>query len=426
MTGVIADDTTGALDIGVMFHRAGCRVQMLLHPARVNAEPGVTIIDTDSRLDPADVAYAKVYAATRTLLASGARRFHKKTCSVFRGNIGAEFDALLDAVGAPQAIVSAAYPLLGRTTRAGRQRVDGRLLEDSVFARDPVHPRRTSDLVALIGEQSQRRSTVIPLGAVRSGPAALRSALAAAAAAGATYLVVDGETQADLATLAEASTAFHVFAGSAGFALEWPRAWPGERSFAGEAFPATAPAGRGVLVVCGSLMPQSRAQVAHLLAEGVANGVFPGAAAFDAVERTTLAETLANTACHHLARGEPFLLATDSGETAPAAARGTPSTHLAESAALGKAVSAALAAIVARIVAHTPPAGLIVAGGDTSGAVARALGVRGCTIIEELCPGVPLCAAFDQPFRVVLKSGSFGPPDFLARALRRLSPPVAA
>jgi uncharacterized protein YgbK (DUF1537 family) len=59
----------------------------------------------------------------------------------------------------------------------------------------------------------------------------------------------------------------------------------------------------------------------------------------------------------------------------------------------------------------------VAAGGETSGAVLDALGVRAVEILEQLDPGVPALRSLDEPaFGLVLKSGNFGAPDFLVKA----------
>ncbi|HKY54321.1 MAG TPA: four-carbon acid sugar kinase family protein, partial [Anaerolineales bacterium] len=104
--------------------------------------PDILILDTNSRLDPPEVAYRKVFAATRELRQAGCRQFHNKTCSVFRGNIGAEFDAMLDALRLDFAVVVLGFPKNGRATVDGIHYVHGKKLEDSEFRHDPIHPMR--------------------------------------------------------------------------------------------------------------------------------------------------------------------------------------------------------------------------------------------------------------------------------------------
>ena len=102
MIGVVADDITGAHDIGSMFVKSGAVVHVFSYDQGLIPEdisrwqlPDVVILDTDSRFDSPEAAYNKVFGATKLLKELGCRQFYKKTCSVFRGNIGPEFDAML-------------------------------------------------------------------------------------------------------------------------------------------------------------------------------------------------------------------------------------------------------------------------------------------------------------------------------------------
>ena len=63
---------------------------------------------------------------------------------------------------------------------------------------------------------------------------------------------------------------------------------------------------------------------------------------------------------------------------------------------------------------------IIAAGGETSGAVALALGFDGFIIGESIAPGVPVMVPLNhQNIRIALKSGNFGQPDFFLRALEQ-------
>ena len=110
------------------------------------ADTEVLIQDTDSRFDSSLTAYRKVRQAASRMKAEGCGRFYKKTCSVFRGNIGAEFDALLDETGEDFGIVSAAFIKNGRQTIQGIHYVHGQKIADSPFRSDPVNPIHESEL----------------------------------------------------------------------------------------------------------------------------------------------------------------------------------------------------------------------------------------------------------------------------------------
>jgi uncharacterized protein YgbK (DUF1537 family) len=90
----------------------------------------------------------------------------------------------------------------------------------------------------------------------------------------------------------------------------------------------------------------------------------------------------------------------------------------------GELVENALAAIAQGLV-QRGVGQLIVAGGETSGAVVKALGVKGLRIGREIDPGVPWTTTLPdkggRPLALALKSGNFGTPDFFLKAWSRLS-----
>jgi uncharacterized protein YgbK (DUF1537 family) len=408
--GVVADDTTGALDIGSVFLRTGRTVRVWLHPLRepLRSDVDVTILDTDSRLDPPGLAHTKTTAATRELRAAGCTHFYKKTCSVFRGNVGAEFEAMLDALGVPTALISLAYPALGRATVGGHHFVQGVPLSETAFRRDPVHPCTTSDLGAVLAQQSRRPATVVPLATVRAGVDALRAALAEAAPAHA-FVIVDGETPADLAVLAAAAAGFPLLGGAAGLAAAWPVSHAATRPTPATGRPPQASSATGALIVCGSLTPQSLAQVQFLHTAGVHSRMLPTAIARGASDRTAWIDATVETAAAVLASGRDFLVHSEPQGPAGDNAR-----------ILARCVAQSLAAVAHGVFQCLQPGALIVAGGDTSGAVSRALGLAAVDLVAELAPGVPLGRASGAvTLPVVLKSGSFGADDFLALAAQR-------
>jgi uncharacterized protein YgbK (DUF1537 family) len=83
----------------------------------------------------------------------------------------------------------------------------------------------------------------------------------------------------------------------------------------------------------------------------------------------------------------------------------------------GLAIAYGLARVVRKQIEEQLPLALIVAGGETSGAVCRVLELGALEVGRNIEPGVPLCVSlghFQLP--VVLKSGNFGSADFYAHA----------
>jgi len=136
----LADDLTGALEVGAKFAVEGIASVVTTDPALQSAEP-VIVIDTETRHLAPDVAAAQV----KRVLANGPelKLVYKKTDSTLRGNIAAELEAVAVFYGA-RVLYAPAYPAMGRSVAAGRLYVNGVLLEETSFARDPLNPMTDS------------------------------------------------------------------------------------------------------------------------------------------------------------------------------------------------------------------------------------------------------------------------------------------
>jgi uncharacterized protein YgbK (DUF1537 family) len=371
-------------------------------------------------LDDAQTAAAKVADATRLLLELGCTRFYKKTCSAFRGNVGAECDALLEATGLPCMIVSGVYPGNGRSTRNGRHFVHGVPLEDSQFRDDPVHPMRTSLLQEIFAQQSHRKAVVIPLSTVRGGAALLQQALEEAALA-ASFLIVDGETEEDLTTLAEAARSFKLIGGSAGVSAYWIQNFIETIHRSGAPLPRVSGNG-GSLVVSGSLTPQTLEQSRRLRDTGIATSELETLRLTDPDYLKRWSAETVRRGTEALQAGKAFFLyATQEPARVNATQAAARMRHESE-AQLGKRVSALLAEGAHRILLSGAASGLVIAGGDTAGSVCGRLGISGNRIVEQLDTGVPLgITTSHDPIFIVLKSGGFGKPGFLVEAVARIA-----
>ncbi|MDQ4076761.1 MAG: four-carbon acid sugar kinase family protein [Chloroflexota bacterium] len=419
--GVVADDITGANDIGIMFAKAGYVTQVYVWDgpgtlARASQweQADVVILDTDSRLDPPQLAYDKVFAATRELQEAGCKHFHNKTCSVFRGNIGVEFDAMLDALGERFAVVVLGFPKNGRLTMNGVHYVHGKRLEKSEFRRDPVHPMTQSNLVDILQEQTTRRVGLLTHEVVKQGPQVLQEHIAEIRPH-CDYLILDVSDQHALHTIARAVRDEPVLCGSSALAEELAAVW--------EVPSATAPyvalprrTGAGVLCVAGSLMPQTVAQIRHLHDRGTPIWELDTLRLFDEAERERVRLTVALV--HHLRKGETVLLHASNDAASVEQTRAEGARRGMARAEVSRLVSGALARIVAEVVVQAEVNRVVMAGGDTSAAICRGLGITGMRVWQEIEPGLPSCLSLtDPPLFLVLKSGSFGSPDFLEQAI---------
>ena len=420
--GIVADDITGAGDIGGLLAKHGYAVRILSEGADWEAlsarfaqeRTDALIIDTDSRFLPSQQAQARVVRATRALQTAGCGAYWKKTCSVFRGNVGAEFDAMLQVLGLESGVAIAAFPKNGRSTLRGEHFVRGVPLPDTEFGQDPVHPRRELSLVRELSGQTLHHVASLSIETVRAGPDAVRVALTPPRSG---YLLADAETQDDLKVLARALAHEPVFLGSSGLAEELPGVWPPVPPFTplhGARW--THP--HRVIMIAASVMPQTRAQVDGYMEIG--GTIHELDVPLTLTDPEAAGAQLALQARRTVEmRGTVLLRSPNTPEGVSAAHALGVSLGLTP-VEVSQRVSTTLAHAARDAARHTGTAKLIALGGDTAAALTRALGVTHTVVVEELAPGLPSTYAPDEGLLLVLKSGSFGPPDFLVRAVSHL------
>lgn len=408
---IIADDVTGACDVAAAVREAGLRTVLRLGvpdgdlPACDAVVVGLSI----RTVDPED-ARARATEAALRLQALGADVIYQKYCSTFdsspRGNIGPVADALAALTGGPRVSVGTpATPAAGRTQYQGHLFVGDRLLSESPLRDHPLTPMRDPDLVRVLASQTPQPVRLLPWQQVRQGPAALTAALHAPQVEGA-HVLVDAVDEDDLDVLARALLALRphpTVGGGAGLAAALARAGAGAAD-GPNPLPDVAPGQR--LIVSGSLSERTREQCA----------AFPGrhlrlgAATDDDVERV-----LRDLAAHFAEQpGEPVLV---SSLAAPDDV-GAVQRRLGADAA-GRQVEQALAGVARGAVRRLGVRHLVVAGGETSGAVTRALGIAALLVGDSVAPGVPWTVSTGpRRLGLLLKSGNFGGPDLFTAAWR--------
>lgn len=418
--GVVADDITGSNDIGVMLAKNGFRVTVLSLedkpvPADL-ADVDALVINTGSRLDAAPLAADKSARAAAFLRDNGCEMVYTKTCSVFRGNIGASFDAVQDVLGVRTSMVVAGFPRNGRTTVDGIHYLNGVPVSETNFANDPVTPLKYSRLSDLIGQQSSRPCRVFAHDWLDK-PEDIRRAHLEELKAEAAYVIFDVRDQADLATVAELIRDERNICGASAVCEELPGAW--HQVSPVEMYHPDANH-EGVLILAGSLTPQTIRQIAEVEKAGVPAYVLNPALLLEEEERAAAVKDAVAYAAKVLAEGKDVLLY---------AARDTAAVRE-KSAQLGitdvdagRYISLAFEAIAAQIRRTTGLTRYLVAGGETSDSVSRGLGVRTMRIWQEIEPGVPVMTArtsAGDELALVFKSGSFGSDAFLLSAAQIL------
>lgn len=422
MIGVVADDITGANDIGIMFAKSGYSAHVYSYDAFEASDiglPDVLILNTDSRLDDRDTAYRKVFNATKLLKDLNCTHFFKKTCSVFRGNIGAEFDAMLDALGLDFGIIVLGFPQNGRITKNGIHYVHGKRLEESEFRNDPVHPMLQSNIVDILQQQTERRVALVDYEQIREGPRVLKGIIDSMRLQ-CNYLIFDVLSQSDLHIIAEATSEEIMFGGSSAIAEELPAFW-GSGHTRGVSAEIPRAEGLGILCAAGSLMPQTSRQVKYLCNAGAACFELDALRLFDATEREDEIQRLVYAISNAIIGGRDAVLYSDNDKGKVARTKVVGRDKGLSATEASRTVSETIAEIVSRVIRRSGQNRLLVAGGDTSAAVCARLGINGLIIKDEIQPGLPSCISVSrQPMLIILKSGSFGSDDFFLEAVEYL------
>jgi 3-dehydrotetronate 4-kinase len=417
LLGAVADDFTGATDLCNTLVKGGMRtVQAIgVPPEGLDLpEADAVVVALKSRTCPPDEAVAASLQALAWLREAGARQTLFKYCSTFdsteRGNIGPVADALMEALGAGIAVVCPAFPETGRTIYRGHLFVGDALLSDTHMRDHPLTPMRDSSLVRLMGRQTRHKVGLVRWDAVARGAEAVREALAGLRAEGCRYAVADALEDGHLRTLGHACADAALVTGGSGIALGLPDNFKARSLLAADAVPDAVPSVPGPgAVLSGSCSAATRAQVAAFAARRPAFRLDP------LREPGPQTEEALAWATARLGGGPVLVYATAAPEEVRAAQE-----RLGTEAAAQR-VEAMMAA-VARGLTERGVRRLVIAGGETSGAVVQALGVRALRIGPQIDPGVPCTVTVGDgpPLALALKSGNFGGEGFFLKALETM------
>ena len=412
LLGAVADDFTGATDLASMLTRGGMRTILKLDAPTPNEplpEAEAVVVALKSRAAPVAEAVADSLASWRWAAQGGARQCYFKYCSTFdstpQGNIGPVAEALMAETGADQTIYCPAFPENGRTIYQGKLFVFDQLLSESGMRDHPLTPMTDADLVRVLGAQLSpgAKTGLVPFAVVEQGAGAIRDRLDRLAAEGVAHVVVDALTDAHLAALGRACAGMALVTAGSGLGLGLPANFAAERLLEGGAADALPSVGGPVVLLSGSCSSATNAQVARWESNGGATLRLDPLALANGTQSATKA--LDWVAAQHV----PALVAA----TQP------PDRVRAVQERLGRERAALLVEqTLAAIATGGRASGIrrfVVAGGETSGAVAKALGANRLAVGPSIAPGVPWCATLGaDPLALALKSGNFGAETFFS------------
>ena len=416
LLGCIADDLTGATDLANTLVRQGMRtVQVIGVPDAPLPDADAIIVALKSRTIPAADAVAMSRAALDQLRTAGARQVLFKYCSTFdstdQGNIGPVADALLADLGESFTIACPAFPENHRTIYLGHLFVGRVLLSDSSMKDHPLTPMTDANLVRVLGRQTKAKVDLVPFTVVSQGSRAIAADFARLQAAGITHAVVDATEDRHLLEIGAACAGMKLITGGSGIALGLPENFRrrGLLSTTGTADTLPKITGKGA-VIAGSCSAATLQQIEQMKRTRPAFAIDAVALASD----EGLVGRAVAWARERLADG-PILIYASAPPDEVARIQQTLGRERA-----GELIEHALAEIAAGLVAAGVRR-LVVAGGETSGAVVQRLGAKALRIGPQIDPGVPWTVSIGEPpLALALKSGNFGTPDFFTKALAML------
>ncbi|MGW6458436.1 3-oxo-tetronate kinase [Streptomyces sp. NPDC055078] len=415
--GCIADDITGATDLASALAARGLDTRLAFGSAAVAADGGdAVVVALKIRSVAASEARAAATRAAEALLAIGAEQLFSKYCSTFDstadGNIGPITDALIDVTNAHRVVHCPSYPANGRTVYLGHLFVGDELLSESPLRDHPLNPMRDPQLPRVLGEQTRRGVALVRLPTVEAGADAVIACLAEIARhdTDTHHVIADAVRDTDLETIAKAAAADRLAAGGAAYGAAFALA---ALARSGPVPPADGhrpmPPPGAAAILAGSLSRATREQVRAFDGAKLSLGIS------DLVDSDAAVRRSLDFAGRRLSDG-PVLITTDhDAASTPTAVSGPGPADVSRRIELtmGRIGHALVQLGVRR---------LVVAGGETSGAVAEALALGSARIGPDISVGVPWLVDEERELALAFKSGNFGGPSFFRDALQGAGP----
>lgn len=417
LLGAIADDFTGATDLANTLVKEGMRVVQVIGVPATDFDAGnadAVVVALKSRTIAPKEAIDQSLAALTWLRKQGVTQVFFKYCSTFdstdQGNIGPVADALLNALSCDLTIFCPAFPTNGRTVFKGHLFVDDMLLSESPMKYHPLTPMHDANLVRLLGQQTPHSVGLVAHEIVAGGSEAIRAEFDTLRAQGIRHTIVDAIDDKDLRTIGESVADLPLITGGSGIALGLPENFRRQNLLSTQA-KTLLPSVRGrAAILAGSCSKATRSQLDYVRNKWPLFKIDPSRIA-DGID--VAAEAL--TWVKDQAPDSPIVLSSSDNPDAVSKIQAQLGRDKA-----GSLVENTMAAIATGL-ANIGFDQLIVAGGETSGAIVSALNIKALRIGPEIDPGVPWCETLqDKSIALALKSGNFGAENFFEKALYML------
>lgn len=415
--GCIADDFTGASDLASFLVNSGLKTLQLnsipVDFALALDDYDAIVIALKTRTVEPRIAVEASLEALHWLQEVGCRKFYFKYCSTFdstpSGNIGPVIDALLDALKLESTIVCPALPINGRTVYMGHLFVGNTPLNESPLKDHPLTPMNDSSVVRLIEAQGQGKAINIPYHCIEGDEASFNQALLEAAQKY-RYIVLDTLSTEHLERIGRNLEEFTLITGGSGLATNLTSEFSKYGGAPHSSNKAERQSNGATLILSGSCSAMTQLQVADYKTKHPALYIDP----FKLLNQTQTYEQILDWALQNKSAA-PLIYTTSSKEV----------VSKVQSEIGFEKSQALLEGTLAKLGEACIKAGfknIIVAGGETSGAIVKNLNINAFEIGQSVSPGVPILHSVTPPIiNLALKSGNFGEQTFFQTALEKIT-----
>lgn len=405
LIGCIADDFTGAGDIASFLEAEGLKTLLVTgvpnDPIDVDVE--AVVIALKSRTEKKEKAISETMAALHFLMRLGTEKFYLKYCSTFdstaEGNIGPVADAVMDELGIRRALICPSLLVNGRAVKDGKLYVHGVLLEDSPMKEHPLTPMKESELKKLMEVQSGYPAYSIGEGLLMGNEKELWSCIKDIEKDHSKYyLIPDYFEDKHGRRIIDLFGEDMLFTGGSGLIVPLVRSLRKRQE--------TTNPEEKVLLLAGSCSVKTMKQIKTYIENG---GETIKIDPDEVISGELSAERIWNKIS-----GRTDVLVYSSEDQSTRLQRANPGHER-----LPVLLESLMAELAVQAVKDGYDA-IIVAGGETSGAVTKALDVKSFRIGKSIAPGVPVLLPWSENYRLLLKSGNFGSETFFIDALAHL------
>ncbi len=409
--GCIADDFTGAGDAASFLVEGGLRTKLIIWPKveKVSlTDCDAVVVALKSRSLQAQKAVEETLAVLRWMKQLKVEKYYFKYCSTFdstpAGNIGPVCDRLLEELGQKYTILCPSLLSNGRSVEDGILYVNGIPLGESSMRVHPLNPMWSSSLRELM--ECQSKYPVFPLReAEYANPASIDSMISKLEKENLHFYIVPDFYKASHGDfIAEYFEQLSLWTGGSELLNHFARTRVS--SFQGiESYNSAPLEENGKLILAGSCSSMTQKQVKYWIDQG-RSAIMVRLDRFDS--KTGYLDELVESYLSNPGRDILFYSSGSAGLRVPQHNDG----------GAARKMELILSQLAEKILANAKVKRLIIAGGETSGAVTLALGLRMFDVGSSLAPGVPVLYPCENiGMRIVLKSGNFGEEDFFVKAL---------